>query len=391
MNFKHHSATWDLLVALFVFVAVGLSTRSWQQSAYISVVAFALLYWNNARCLRQMRRVLDEARIALASYSESAPHKLNTVQIPDSGLAEIIDGFNVLILEAHGSRLLMANIADTIAQHSAKVVESAQFIVEQMEYQSQGTTTVHDALERLQKVFNVTVDTANDATRIAGETEEEGNKGKVVVSEAMGSVMSLSAAITSAGDIVLQLGDQSKEINGVISVIRNLAEQTNLLALNAAIEAARAGEQGRGFAVVADEVRSLANKTQAYTQDISRIIDTLLGMVQSANEAIEETLDLSQKSDELIESVVISYADLVGTLNALRNVGQHLSDATLDEADTATDAYNKLADVQQHSVITQSIVKSVMTASLELQELSSHLKSLAKTSAPVDAQIRRSA
>jgi len=368
----------EWLTTIAVFLMVGLMLGAWKQATLIAALVFGLNYWNCALRIKRMRRALADTQTALASYTEANPEKLSLVRSGDDEFSQILDSFNALVLEVHGGRLLMAQIATTMAAHTRKMVESAQHIVGQMQFQSEETKIVHAALESLQQVFDITVATAENATRIAAETEVEGNKGKVVVSQAMGSVMSLSSAISAAGNIVLQLGDQSKEINGVISVIRNLAEQTNLLALNAAIEAARAGEQGRGFAVVADEVRSLANKTQDYTKDIGRIIETLLSMVQNATGAINETLDLSQQSDELIEQVVMSYADLVGTLNALRDVGSKLREATLDEANTAAEAYNKLADVQQHSLITQSIVKSVINASLELEELSSHLTQLAK-------------
>jgi len=376
MGKLNHLTKWDLLSPTAVFFVLGWLNQNWQQAALIAVLIFALHFWNSLNRIKQLRYALQQTKQALTTYSQSNPNHLNLINLGNNELAQIVDGFNALILEAHGNRLLLDNIAGTIARHTDRIVESAQHISHQMEFQSDETGIVHDALARLQKIFNITVATANDATEIAAATEEEGNKGKVVVSQAMGSVMSLGSAISSAGDIVLQLGEQSKEINGVIAVIRNLAEQTNLLALNAAIEAARAGEQGRGFAVVAAEVRSLANKTQEYTKEIGRIIETLLAMVQLATKAINQTLDLSQQSDELIESVVVSYADLVGSLNALREVGHNLSHATLDEANTAAQAYNKLADVQQHGLITQSIVNSVLKASLELQDLSSHLKAL---------------
>ena len=131
------------------------------------------------------------------------------------------------------------------------------------------------------------------------------------------------------------------------SVIETIAEQTNLLALNAAIEAARAGDQGRGFAVVADEVRTLANKTQSYTEEIQTIISKLMTYVQDAHRTISHARELSVTSDELIESVVVSYSELVGLMNTLKGVGIKLTSLNQEEQDAVNMVAERIRDFEQ--------------------------------------------
>jgi methyl-accepting chemotaxis protein len=187
------------------------------------------------------------------------------------------------------------------------------------------------ACDQIKQSFQDMAAVAEDAIRVANDSESNGNDGKVVLSEAMGNVMTVSASITETGQLVEKLGRESATINDVVSVIKGVAEQTNLLALNAAIEAARAGEQGRGFAVVADEVRALANKTQEYAANIDNIVAKIIDYVEQVNVAIQATMEKSESTDQLMESVVVAFSGLVGTMDSFKTMGQTLS-ASVAEA-----------------------------------------------------------
>ena len=195
---------------------------------------------------------------------------------------------------------------------------------------------------RIKKSFQVMAEVADQAVQVAVESQNSGDEGKLVISEAMGNVMAVSASIISAGQLVGVLGKESATINSVVSVIKGVAEQTNLLALNAAIEAARAGEQGRGFAVVADEVRALANKTQGYAADIENIVAKIINYVDQVNAAIQQSMEQSEHSDELMEAVVVSYSDLVGSMKAFKLMGEKLSESVAEA--------NAMAEVMQDQV-----------------------------------------
>jgi len=232
----------------------------------------------------------------------------------------------------------LATVSDDLAQHSGAVLQG-------IHRQQSMSRETQDELERLQAVLGTANDTAQEVLALAGQSETEGNSGKLVMTEAMSGISTLVEAVNDTGNIIGTLGRDSEAIGSIVSVIRGVAEQTNLLALNAAIEAARAGEQGRGFAVVADEVRSLASKTQSSTDEIERIIGQLTGHIDKAQEVIQNCVALAGRSDELIESVVISYAELVGHMVSVNDLGNTLAEVTRREARAQQDAFAHLREI----------------------------------------------
>jgi methyl-accepting chemotaxis protein len=226
---------------------------------------------------------------------------------------------------------------DHIQSEFTQIVASVEALVRGLDECGRNTSDQGTACDQIKQSFQEMAAVAEEAIRVADDSESNGNDGKVVLSEAMGNVMTVTASITDTGQLVEQLGRESATINSVVSVIKGVAEQTNLLALNAAIEAARAGEQGRGFAVVADEVRALANKTQEYTTDIDNIVVNIINYVEQVNVAIQATMEKSESTDQLMESVVIAFSSLVGTMNSFKTMGQQIS-ATVAEANAVAHA-----------------------------------------------------
>ena len=135
----------------------------------------------------------------------------------------------------------------------------------------------------------------------ADAADSEAKSGALVATEAIGGIDSLVTEVDAAAQVIRNLEQESENIGSVLDVIRGIAEQTNLLALNAAIEAARAGEQGRGFAVVADEVRTLASRTQQSTQEIQDMIQRLQSGAGNAVKVMEGAQGKAQESSDLVE------------------------------------------------------------------------------------------
>ena len=273
----------------------------------------------------------------------------------------------------------VTEVAATLANHVNDISHTASTIVGQMNEQLNETTDITGLVERLQSVFSAASSAAEKTVDLSSRSEEEGNSGKLVMTKAMSSVAALSESVISAGSTIERLGEESKEIGGIISVIKGVAEQTNLLALNAAIEAARAGEQGRGFAVVADEVRSLASKTQESAGEIENIIEKIISSVQKTSDTVSQSVELAQDSDESIEGVVISYSELVGYMAEVKGLGSELETATRHELHTAEQVFEKLQGIRSIGETTQQNSQVMAAACQALQSLGMELEQLAES------------
>lgn len=279
---------------------------------------------------------------------------------------------------------LVTQVAGTLAGHANEISTTASVIAGQMNDQVSEATEISSLVERLQSVFSTSIDAAEQTVELSTKSETEGNSGKLIMTQAMSSVSALSDSVISAGAMIDKLGDESKEIGGIISVIKGVAEQTNLLALNAAIEAARAGEQGRGFAVVADEVRSLASKTQESAGEIENIIEKIIQSVHQTSDKVAQSVKLAEESDESIEGVVMSYSELVGFLAEVSDLGKNVADATRHEVDTAEQVFIKLKGIQDIGEITEESSEMMAEASKELHFLGEQLEQLSKLAGPLE-------
>jgi methyl-accepting chemotaxis protein len=255
---------------------------------------------------------------------------------------------------------------ESVLPHIGDMQDATTHLINQQKQQNDSASLCNDVLDRLQQIFTVANEAAEEAVSMVTAAEESGNQGKLAITEAMSHTIVVGEAIREAGQTVSKLGEESESIKNVVSVIRGVAEQTNLLALNAAIEAARAGEQGRGFAVVADEVRTLANKTQSYTEEIQTIISKLMTHVQDAERTITRATELAAKSDELIETVVMSYSELVGLMNTLKNVGIKLNSLNREEQETAQLVAERIREFEQMNHVYSENLNIVESSSNEV-------------------------
>jgi len=285
----------------------------------------------------------------------------------------VVDGLNK-------SNSLITDIARALSDHADKITSLSSAMTGQLSQQVNEASVISELVERLQAVFTTSVDAAGQTVELSSKSESEGNSGKLIMTQAMSSVSSLSDAVIAAGEMIGKLGGESKAIGGIISVIKGVAEQTNLLALNAAIEAARAGEQGRGFAVVADEVRSLASKTQESAVEIENIIEKIIHSVHETSDKVGQSVKLAEESDEHIEGVVISYSELVGYLSEVSVLGNNVAEATRHEADTAEQVFSKLQDMQSIGASSEETSLLIADVSKDLRLLGEQLEQLIKFS-----------
>ncbi|WP_368228856.1 methyl-accepting chemotaxis protein [Aeromonas sp. R10-1] len=271
---------------------------------------------------------------------------------------------------------LVSEISGSVSQLSS-AVEEVSAISEQsakgMESQQGEVSQVATAMNEMQSTVNEVARNTTDAMGAAKQASRTSTQGNQVVRSAIGSIEQVSRQIEQAGSVVQQLETDSASISMVLDVIRGIAEQTNLLALNAAIEAARAGEQGRGFAVVADEVRSLAQRTQASTAEISKMIEVLQERTAEAGSAMQLSRQQMQESVELAREAGSSIDSINGAVTQITDMNTLIATAT-EQQNAVTEELNR-SIVKIHTAADENAQGAQQTAQacVELSRLATSL------------------
>ncbi|MCW8918762.1 MAG: methyl-accepting chemotaxis protein [Gammaproteobacteria bacterium] len=270
-------------------------------------------------------------------------------------------------------------VISSTTQVSAAAEELSSITAEtdgRMQQQTNDTETVAAAIEEMsasvQEVANSTAETAQ-TTELA---EEAVKRGSQVVSATVATINSLADEVARTGTVIANLEQESGRIGSVLDVIRGIAEQTNLLALNAAIEAARAGEQGRGFAVVADEVRSLASRTQASTREINEMIARLQDGTQQAVTAMEQGKLSAQTGVRHAGEANKALGEITSAIRTIHEMATHIASASQQQGQVAADVARSVGAIKQSVDDTGNSVSQITMASGDLAQLSSHLHTL---------------
>jgi len=291
-------------------------------------------------------------------------------------LSEIARSFNQFIDKLHSAMRQLADNSRQLSGMARDVAERARLTQSNCTAQSDRTVQVATAINELGSTVNEIARNAENAAAVARGATQHASDGSAVVSQAHRQVDALNGELEQAAKVIEALAAQTDAISTTLNTIRSISEQTNLLALNAAIEAARAGEQGRGFAVVADEVRTLASRSGASTEEIQQVIDRLQNESRSAVEAMAK----GQRQSAL----VVEYASKASA--ALEQINSHIGQisdqniqvatATEEQSSVVEDINRNIVDINELTVGTTHIADQLNQASSDLQALSTQLDGL---------------
>ena len=244
---------------------------------------------------------------------------------------------------------------------------------EGIEQQSGEISSMAGAVEEFSATSLNLADNMRSTERMASENASQTRIGRTSMEEASNALEQISTSLNSAAKVIDSLGQRSQEIGGILSVITSIADQTNLLALNAAIEAARAGEQGRGFAVVADEVRSLAGRTREATTEISSMIGSIQGETSSAISTMEQGRQLMQNGLELNAKVAAALTQIAEQTNDAGEQFAAITTTTSEQSSTATVLSSNLQSIAQANGEQREVIANLAHTSKELETLASDL------------------
>ncbi len=239
----------------------------------------------------------------------------------------------------------VANNSSQVLDQSEAVAAASQSAQALTQHQNDVTTQVATAMEEMTSQIKDVSNNANSAEQAANDARENTSSGKDVISHTINQMQSLSSNIDGVSQVVASLAEESDNIGSVLDVIRGIAEQTNLLALNAAIEAARAGEQGRGFAVVADEVRTLANRTEQSTNEIQQMIQKLQTGAQEAVSAVKISQDISMQTVEQTSKADDSLTEIDRLMEVISDMNTQIARATEQQSQAADEVNLRINDL----------------------------------------------
>ncbi|WP_371321832.1 methyl-accepting chemotaxis protein [Pseudomonas alliivorans] len=271
-----------------------------------------------------------------------------------------------------GIRDGVTQIASAAEELSAVTEQTSAGVNNQKVETDQVATAMHEMTATVQEVAR----NAEEASEAAVAADQQAREGERVVNEAIVQIERLASAVGNSSEAMGTLKQESEKIGSVLDVIKSVAQQTNLLALNAAIEAARAGEAGRGFAVVADEVRSLAQRTQKSTEEIEGLIVSLQSGTQQAASVMDSSRELSASSVDLTRRAGSSLENITKTVSAIQSMNQQIAAAAEQQSATAEEINRSIINVRDVSEQTSAASEETAASSIELARLGTHLQTL---------------
>ncbi|PVZ35131.1 methyl-accepting chemotaxis protein [Pseudomonas sp. CC120222-01a] len=277
-------------------------------------------------------------------------------------LRELISGIHDGVTQiASAAEELSAVTEQTSAGANSQKVETDQV-----------ATAMHEMAATVQEVAR----NAEQASHAATGADDEARAGDRVVGEAISQIERLAEEVHRSTEAMNLLQQESQKIGSVMDVIKSVAEQTNLLALNAAIEAARAGEAGRGFAVVADEVRGLAQRTQKSTEEIEELVASLQHGTQQVANAMQGSRTLTDSSVELARKAGASLENITGTVSSIQSMNQQIAAAAEQQSAVAEEISRSILNVRDVSEQTAAASDETAASSVELARLGGQLQML---------------
>ena len=280
---------------------------------------------------------------------------------------EMAEGFSDTVRHIIASSAQLTTAGEEM---SAITVQTSQGIQGQQSQTDQLATAMNEMAATVQEVAHHALEAANAATK----ANHESHQGRQVVNNAVNTINALAEAIGRAGDAIQRVEADSDHIGTVLDVIRSIAEQTNLLALNAAIEAARAGEQGRGFAVVADEVRTLANRTQKSTQEIQQMIESLQAGSKEAVQLMEQSREQTQTGVEQTAKAGDALSTIADEVERINDMNTQIANATEEQSAVAEEINRNVVSISQVADKSAQGAEQTTRTSEELANLATNLQ-----------------
>ncbi|OJS99681.1 methyl-accepting chemotaxis protein [Marinobacter nauticus] len=335
----------------------------------ISIALFLIFLRLIIRSIQALRSQLDNIAQGEGDLTQRIP-----VAVEDD-LGQLARSFNQVLENLQGMIGSIQTLSRDLGQGATELASAARDNNEGVTRQTDSISMVATAINEMQSAIEEVAGNASRAAEITREADLKGQNSAEIIRSSSKQVHRLAAQISKAVGVIRKLSDDSDNITSVLDVIRGIAEQTNLLALNAAIEAARAGEQGRGFAVVADEVRTLAQRTQQSTEDIQTMITALqtgvsdvVSVMETGSKEAAETEKLATEAEQELQAIVEAISNITDVNTSVASATEEQTQVVDEINRSITDINDLAAASAERSRAIDGISKSLAGYASELEQ-----------------------
>ena len=310
----------------------------------------------------------------LASGSGDLTRRMEVTSQDEIG--KVAEAFNTFVAQLHSMFSEVRQHAEGLAKHIDDLSQVSGQVADGSQRQAEAASATAATIEEVTTSITHIADSARDAEQVVNRTVTFTRESAQVVERSSSEIGQIAGTVRHLNDNLAALESRSTQINAIVNVIRDVADQTNLLALNAAIEAARAGEQGRGFAVVADEVRKLAERTGQATVEISGMITAIQQDTRHAAGEMSVALTQVNQGVELAQQAAQSIASIHGNNSALIEKIHEIANATAEQSLASTDIARNAERISSMAADNDSAVQHSAQATRQAQALAASLREI---------------
>ena len=378
LQFIMHFEPWDWMIGTGVFtddIDAAFRSRLWSELGvilFILIVEIALAIYITRNVLRQ---VGGEPEVANGIMARVATGDLSG-EMPPAPSGSMLDSMGQMVAAL---RLMMRDInalSGQLARGAEQISTSSREVAQAAHKQSDATSSMAAAIEEMTVSINHISDNAKDTQQYSSSSLELSHSGVERIEGATREIRDIAVSVSAASDRIRKLEARARQISTIASVIKDIANQTNLLALNAAIEAARAGEQGRGFAVVADEVRKLAERTSTATVEIEQMISGIETDTVEVVQAMDATLPEVDEGISAAEEAATALRQIKdGATTTLEHI-REVADSTREQSLASDNIAQKVEEIASMVEETSAAMQASAETAARLEQIASELNTL---------------